>query len=91
MKCRVCAGELRPIRTDLPFKVSERAIVIVKDLPVFQCERCTEYSMDDPTFTRVEGLLSRTDAAAELEIVPFALQRPGAVDPRIAEIRFEPK
>ena len=58
MKCRVCAGRLQPIRTDLPFKISERTIVIIKDLPVFQCERCAEYSMDDPTFARVEGLLA---------------------------------
>jgi YgiT-type zinc finger domain-containing protein len=72
MKCRVCAGKLQQIRTDLPFKVSERTIVIVKDLPVFQCERCSEYSMDDPTFARVEDMLARTDRAAELEIVPFA-------------------
>ena len=72
MKCRVCAGNLRPIRTDLPFKVSERTIVIIKDLPVFQCDRCSEYSMDDPTFARVEQMLLRTDKSVELEIVPFA-------------------
>jgi YgiT-type zinc finger domain-containing protein len=72
MKCRVCAGNLRPIQTDLPFKVSERKIVIVKGMPVFQCDRCSEYSMNDATFARVEEMLSRTDQAAELEIVPFA-------------------
>ena len=86
MKCRVCAGRLQLIRTDLPFKISDRTIVIVKDLPVFQCERCSEYSMDDPTFAHVEGMLARTDKAAELEIVPFSLQRPGvsAAEPRVA-------
>jgi YgiT-type zinc finger domain-containing protein len=72
MKCRVCAGTLRAITTDLPFKVSEQTIVIVKALPVLQCERCSEYSMDDPTFARVEEMLARTDKAAELEIVRFA-------------------
>ena len=72
MRCRVCAGNLRPTRTDLPFKISERKIVIVKELPVLQCERCSEYSLDDPTFARVEELLLQTDKAAELEIVPFA-------------------
>jgi YgiT-type zinc finger domain-containing protein len=59
MKCRVCASHLQPMRTDLPFKISERTIVIVKDLPVFQCERCSEYSMDDATFARVVKTLSR--------------------------------
>lgn len=72
MKCRVCGGSLRPITTDLPFKVSERTIVIVKMLPVLQCEHCSEYSMDDATFARVEDLLAKVDTAAELEIIPFA-------------------
>jgi YgiT-type zinc finger domain-containing protein len=60
------------MRTDLPFKVSERTIVIVKALPVLQCERCSEYAMEDPTLARVEELLAQADLAAELEIVPFA-------------------
>jgi YgiT-type zinc finger domain-containing protein len=72
MRCRICAGKLVPMTTDLPFKVSERTIVIVKALAVLQCERCSEYLMDDPTFARVEQMLSRTDKATELEIVPFA-------------------
>lgn len=72
MRCRVCGGTLRPMQTDLPFKISERTIVIVKALPVLQCETCAEYSMDDPTFARVEQMLARADRAAELEIVPFA-------------------
>jgi YgiT-type zinc finger domain-containing protein len=63
---------LREIRTDLPFKVSERTIVIVKDLPVLQCERCSEYLMDDPTFARVEEMLAHADKGAELEIIAFA-------------------
>lgn len=72
MRCRICAGNLRSTRTDLPFKVSERTIVIVKQLPVLQCDRCSEYSLDDPTFARVEEMLSSADKHAELEIIPFA-------------------
>ena len=72
MKCRICAGALESIRTALPFKVTDRTIVIVKDLPVLQCERCSEYSIDDATFERLEQVLSQADRAAELEIVPFA-------------------
>lgn len=72
MRCRVCAGRLVSTTTDLPFKVTEKTIVIVKSLPVLQCERCSEYSLDDATFARVEQMLSQTDKAAELEIVPFA-------------------
>lgn len=72
MKCRVCGGRLDPKTTDLPFKVTERTIVILKQLPVFQCERCSEYSIEDSVFARVEELLSRANASAELEIIPFA-------------------
>jgi len=72
MKCRVCGGTLRSMTTDLPFKVSERTIVIVKSLPVLQCDRCSEFAFDDATFARVEELLGSADTAAELEIIPFA-------------------
>jgi YgiT-type zinc finger domain-containing protein len=48
--------------TDLPFKTSERTIVILKDLPVMQCERCSEYSVADATFERVEGILAEVDS-----------------------------
>jgi YgiT-type zinc finger domain-containing protein len=72
MTCRVCAGKLHPIKTDLPFKISDQTIVIIKKLPVLQCERCSEYLMDDPTFARVEQMLQRADRGAELEIVPYA-------------------
>jgi YgiT-type zinc finger domain-containing protein len=72
MKCRVCSGVLQAVTTDLPFKISDRTIVIVKALPVLQCERCSEYSIEDQTVARVEQLLSRTDTAVELEIIAFA-------------------
>lgn len=72
MKCRVCGSVLRTIRTNLPFKVSERTIVIFKDLPVVQCENCAEYLIEDPVMGRVDQLMSRVDKTAELEIVPFA-------------------
>lgn len=72
MKCRVCGSTLRPAITDLPFKVSDRTIVIVKSLPVDQCEACSEYLIADAVLTKVEALLSRVDTSAELEIIPFA-------------------
>jgi YgiT-type zinc finger domain-containing protein len=72
MKCRVCGSRLQPMTTDLPFKITERTIVILKHLPVTQCERCREYSIEDSIFARVEELLSKADTSAELEIIPFA-------------------
>ena len=72
MKCRVCMGKLVPIETDLPFKLSDHKIVIIKNLPVLQCERCSEYLIDDPIFERVEEILSHSTNDAELEIFSFA-------------------
>jgi YgiT-type zinc finger domain-containing protein len=72
MTCRVCGAEMHSVTTDLPFKITDRAIVIIKDLPVRQCERCTEYLLDDATMARVDELLARADSSAELEIIRFA-------------------
>ncbi len=72
MKCVVCGAALRSTTTDLPLKVSDRTIVIVKNLPVLQCDGCIEYLVDDAVMARVEELLSRVDRSIELEIVPFA-------------------
>ena len=72
MTCRVCGATLRTTVTNLPFKVSDRTIVILKDLPVAQCDGCSEYLIADEVFVKVEALLSKADGSAELEIIPFA-------------------
>lgn len=63
---------LQATTTDLPFKVSARTIVILKDLPVAQCDGCSEYLIADAVFGKVEELLSKVDTSVELEIIPFA-------------------
>lgn len=72
MKCHVCGSRLEPLVTDLPFKVSETTIVILKGLPILQCDNCTEYLLDDSVMSRVEEILEKVDTAAELEIIRFA-------------------
>ena len=71
MKCQVCGSRMREIVTDLPFKVIEKTIVIVKSLPVVQCNNCSEYSLDDSVLERVESILARVDTAAELEVIKY--------------------
>jgi hypothetical protein len=56
----------------LPFKVSETSIVILKGLPALQCDNCREYLLDDVVMSRVEEILKRSDAAAELKIIRYA-------------------
>jgi YgiT-type zinc finger domain-containing protein len=72
MRCSLCGSKLRPLITDLPFKLSDTCIVILKGLPVLQCENCREYLLDDSVMNRVEEILEGADAAAELEIIRFA-------------------
>jgi YgiT-type zinc finger domain-containing protein len=72
MKCGVCGDQLRPVHSDLPFKVSEQTIVILKDLPVLQCQNCAQYLLEDRVLSRVDAILARIDSAAELEIIRYA-------------------
>ncbi len=72
MTCRSCGADLQPIVTDLPFKVSQRTIVILKGLPVLQCERCCEYAIEDAVMQRVEEMLSQARDDAELQVFRYA-------------------
>ena len=72
MRCRVCGGSLESRVTDLPFKIGDTAIVIVRSLPVFQCGQCGETELDDAAMSRVDTLLARVDKSAELEVVRYA-------------------
>jgi YgiT-type zinc finger domain-containing protein len=72
MKCQVCGAQLREVNTDLPFKVDDNSIVIVKELPVLQCENCSEYLMKDQVLEHLDIIMKKLDKAAELEIVRYA-------------------
>lgn len=72
MTCRICGRIMEDRVTDLPFKVGESSIVIVKGLPVIQCPHCNEYVLTDTVMTHVEQILDSADKTAELEIVRYA-------------------
>lgn len=72
MRCHVCGATLRPLVTDLPFKLSEHTLVILKGLPVVQCENCREFLIEDVVMERVEAMLDNVNAATELEILRYA-------------------
>lgn len=72
MKCGVCGSTVHATTTDLPFKVSEQKIVILKDVPVSQCDACREYRIADTVSARVEKLLSAVNPSAELKVIRFA-------------------
>lgn len=72
MRCTVCGGELQSVTTDLPFKLTDTRIVILKALPVLQCDRCPEYLLDDAVLQRVDQLLAGAAGGSELEVVRYA-------------------
>ena len=54
MTCRVCGGTLEPRVTDLPMKVSDSTIVILKQLPVLECSQCGDTELEHETMLRVD-------------------------------------
>lgn len=72
MICHVCGSGMEDKVTDLPFKVRDSSIVIIKGLPVTQCSNCAEYLLKDDIMARVERILATVDESAELEVVHYA-------------------
>jgi len=72
MICSRCGSILVSDVTDLPFKLSQRSIVVLRDLPVLQCRACSHFEIEDAVMERVEVLLSRRNKAIELEVIRFA-------------------
>ena len=71
MFCYKCGGKLERIVTDLPFKISRDTIVIIKKIPVLQCQNCHEYLIEDAVMEKIDYLLGRVDKTAELEIFSY--------------------
>ncbi len=72
MKCHVCGSDMNMILTNLPFKISESSIVILKNLPVYQCCGCSEYQLNDSVISHIDRIFDRIDTETELEIVKYA-------------------
>ncbi|MBZ5611032.1 MAG: type II toxin-antitoxin system MqsA family antitoxin [Acidobacteriia bacterium] len=71
MRCRVCGGLLEQRVTDLPFKIGDSSIVILKALPVLQCRQCGETELEPATMIRVDQVLAGVDTSSELEVIRF--------------------
>ena len=73
MICHNCGTKLEKVTTNLPFKVNQDCIVIVKDLPVLQCQNCNEYLIEDIVMEKVDSILDKIDKTAELEVLSYAV------------------
>jgi YgiT-type zinc finger domain-containing protein len=63
---------MTPTQTDLPFKIRETTIVVLKNLPVLQCTNCPEYLIEDEVLGQVDRILGAVHAGAEVEVIPYA-------------------
>lgn len=72
MRCYTCGGEMRSVITDLPFKLGDHRILVVKGLPVEQCSSCSEYLIEDQTMHALDVMIDSLDEAAELEVRQYA-------------------
>jgi YgiT-type zinc finger domain-containing protein len=72
MRCTVCGSELMTTQTDLPLKIRETSIAIVKSLPVLQCRNCPEYLIEDEVLSRVDQILGEVATGSEVEIIRYA-------------------
>lgn len=72
MICHNCGGKLEKVITNLPFKIRYDSIVIIKKLPILQCQNCHEYLIEDPVMEKIDYILGKVDETAELEILSYA-------------------
>ncbi len=72
MICHICGGNLNSLITNLPFKLNDNSIVIIKGLPVLQCENCNEYVIEDEVMEKIDTIFNKIDTSAELEILSYA-------------------
>ncbi len=72
MKCTVCGAKMNSVISDLPFKTTESSIVILKSLPVLQCENCPEYLIENAVLSRIDEILVGISGEAELEGIRYA-------------------
>jgi YgiT-type zinc finger domain-containing protein len=72
MRYRICGGRLEARVTDLPFKIGDSSIVILRSLPVLQCRQCGDTELEQATMSRVDELLAAVDRSTELEVIRYA-------------------
>ena len=73
MICHNCGAKLEKLITNLPFKVNRDCIVIIKGLPVLQCQNCNEYVIEDAVKEKVDSILNKIDTTAELEVFSYTV------------------
>ncbi len=72
MNCGICGEEMTKITTNLPFRLPNKFIAIMKNLPVIQCQHCGEYLIEDKVMKRLENVFENISPTVELEVYSYA-------------------
>ncbi|HMA67642.1 MAG TPA: YgiT-type zinc finger protein [Desulfosalsimonadaceae bacterium] len=72
MRCHVCGGQMKEIQTDLPFKLDDHKILVMKSVPVEQCSFCGEFLISDQVMEVLDNIFESTDKAVEIEVRRYA-------------------
>lgn len=72
MKCGICGAKMALVTTDLPFKIEDHEIIVVRDVPVHQCSSCPEYLLSDQVMVNIEQIIAAHARGVELEVVRYA-------------------
>jgi YgiT-type zinc finger domain-containing protein len=72
MKCHICGGYMQSLHTDVPFKLDLQRIIVIKNVPVEQCESCGEFVIFDHVMEEIDSIIETMDTAAEFEIRHYA-------------------
>lgn len=72
MKCTQCGALMEARHTDLPFKLGDTTIIVIRSVPVLECRGCTEYLVRDADMQRIEQILERRAMDEQLAVIQFA-------------------
>ncbi len=72
MKCHVCGTLMTHVVTDLPFRVDRSVMIILRELPLIECRKCSAYALQDVVMERVHEMVQSLTSPAHLDVIRYA-------------------
>ncbi|MEA3421614.1 MAG: YgiT-type zinc finger protein, partial [Acidobacteriota bacterium] len=72
MMCHKCGNSMTKKVTDLPFKLDDHRIIVIKDVPIFLCSKCGEILIENEVMKKLNPVFSDVKRDRELEVVKYA-------------------
>ncbi|MDP2600821.1 MAG: type II toxin-antitoxin system MqsA family antitoxin [Deltaproteobacteria bacterium] len=58
MKCPLCKGEMVKGKTDLPYPLGKKELIVIQDVPAFVCNQCGDAFVEMEAAQKAEEILS---------------------------------